>query len=95
LHLNQVDQFEKAYELLLNYPVTLLKTPEQKFYHAELGALLCDRMYKKTEAVEYAQAAIKLSSKLKPAAATGKSKNAEVAMEIRLGKLEGISKLDN
>jgi tetratricopeptide (TPR) repeat protein len=90
LHMNQVDQFEKAYELLANYPVTLLKTPEQKFYHAELGALLCERMYKKTEAVEYAQAAIKLSSKLKPVA-PGKNKNAEVAMQIRLAKLAGIA----
>ncbi len=91
LLLNQVDQFEKSYELIKGYPQTLLKTPEQKFYHAELGALLCDRMYKKEEALVYAAAAIKISPKLKPAGLPGKNKNAEVAMDIRLQKLARIT----
>ncbi len=91
LHMNQVDQFEKAYELLKGFPQILLKTAETKFYYSELGALLCDRMYKKEEAVAFAQAAVKLSSKLKPAAAPGKNNNAAIAMEIRMQKLAAIA----
>jgi hypothetical protein len=90
LHMNQVDQFEKAYELVKGYPQILLKTAEQKFYYAELGALLCDRMYKKEEAVELAAAALKIAPKLKPATGTGKTANAGAAMDIRLQKLEMI-----
>jgi tetratricopeptide (TPR) repeat protein len=90
LHMNQVDQFEKGYELVQGYPQILLKNAEQKFYYAELGALLCDRMYKKEEAVEFAVNAIKIAPKLKPAASPAKNANAAAAMDIRLQKLEMI-----
>ena len=90
LHLNLVEEFEKAYELVVHYPVALLKTAEQKFYHAELGALLCDRMYKKTEAKEYAGAALQYSAKLKSETGTGKNKSTAVT-DTRLQKLKEIA----
>jgi hypothetical protein len=88
LHLNQVDQFEKAYELVQHYPAALLKTADLQFYHAELGALLCDRMYKKIEAKEFATTAIAISSKVKNATAGAQN---EAALETRLQKLAEIA----
>ena len=87
LHLNLVEQFEKAFELVVHYPVALLKTAEQKFYHAELGALLSDRMYKKTEAIEFAGAAIEYAALIKPPAGPGKNKVGSSSMELRLKKM--------
>ena len=90
LHLNLVEEFEKAYELVVHYPVALLKTAEQKFYHAELGALLCGRMYKKTDAIEFARAAVKYAALIKPVTGSNNNKPAANFMENRLQKLAGI-----
>lgn len=90
LNMNLVEDFEKAYGLLIHYPVALLKAADQKFYHAELGALLCDRMYKKTEAMEFAGAAVKYAALIKPVTGLSNNKAAAISMESRLQKLAGI-----
>ena len=90
LHGNLVQDFEKAYGLVVHYPVALLKTAEQKFYHAELGALLCHRMYKKTAAIEFAQAAVKYAALIKPVPGSNNNKAAAISMDNRLQKMAGI-----
>ena len=90
LQQNLVEQFEKAYELIMQYPVSLLKTPEQQFYHAELGALLCDRMYKKVEAMEFARAAVTYAQMIKPAAVPNKTTNGEHSMEHRIKRMTDL-----
>ncbi len=92
LHLNLVEQFEKAYELVLHYPPALLKTAAQKFYHAELGALLCERMYKKTEMLSYANAAIEQAAAIKPGTAPS-DYDGDGKMEVRVKKLTELQLL--
>ena len=90
LQQNLVEQFEKAYELVLHYPATLLKTANQQFYHAELGALLCDRMYKKIEAMEFAGAALQYAALIKAAPGPANHKDGGPAMEARLKKMAAL-----
>lgn len=66
LKMNRVDCLEEAYQLVARYPVSLLKLNEQKFYYAELGALICHKMYKITAAKEFAAQALKLAAAVKP-----------------------------
>jgi len=90
LHMNLVEQFEKAYQLVQHYPKNILQSPANKFYYAELGALLCERMYKKTEAINFAREAIELSVVLKSLPSANKSKSADAAMANRVQKLNSI-----
>ena len=89
-YMNLVEQFEKAYQLVQQYPKNLLQTPAQKFYYAELGALLCERMYKKTEAIDFAREAVELSAIKQSLPAVNKSKTVDAAMANRVQKLKSI-----
>jgi hypothetical protein len=60
--LNSKDEgeLETAYQLLKNYPVTLLRFAAGKYYYAELGAHICDAMHKKEEGALFAKSALEL-----------------------------------
>ncbi len=60
LNSNDEAQLETAYQLLKNYPVTLLRFTAGKYYYAELGAHICDAMHKKEEGAAFAKSALEL-----------------------------------
>lgn len=66
LKTNQPAKLEAAYQLVMQYPTTLLKFNDAKFYYAELAALICDRLNKKEEAAAFAKTAISLNVIIKP-----------------------------
>jgi hypothetical protein len=87
LHGNLVTEMPAAYDTVVKYPTNLLKTPADQFFYAELAALICHRLYKVTEAEQYAGEALKISEKMKP---LGKDKATEADFAVRLQKLSLI-----
>ena len=84
LKMNLVDSLEEAFQLVIHYPVSLLKLNEQQFYYAELSALVCDKMNKITAAKEFAAQALKLARTVKASAVKN---NKVLIADNRLQKL--------
>jgi len=64
LRSNQADKLHEAYQLFSTFSndqSLQLSFNNQRFYHVELGALLCDKLQKKSEARKYAIQALELS----------------------------------
>jgi len=57
----QTEKLVEAYEYILKFPKKQLPFNNQRYYYAELAALLCDKMNLRKEAKEFALEALKLS----------------------------------
>jgi len=91
LRTNQPLLLPEAYQLVINYPASLLKLNDTQFYYAELAAQVCDIMNKKNEAKEFAITAIALSKKARPLFARHKTDRAGKLSELQLRTLHEIS----
>jgi len=63
---NLPEKLQEAYQLVMDYPVALLKMMDVKFYYTELAAQVCDAFDKKEQAKEFAIAALALPKLVKP-----------------------------
>ena len=88
---NQEDKMEAAYQLVVNYPLSLLKLNENKLYYAELAAHICDQMDKKEEAAAFAKTAIALSAISKSTFSKQKTNEAKKSSTLLLRTLLEIS----
>jgi hypothetical protein len=94
LNTNDTNNAEQAYELVMQYPVALLKINSHKFYYAALAARICHFINKKDESINYAKTAIAISNTLSPtnvAVAKQKPTTASKQREATLKTLEEIS----
>jgi tetratricopeptide (TPR) repeat protein len=92
LHTNDTKNAEQAYELVMQYPVALLKINSHKFYYAALAARICHLLNKKDEAMEYAKTAIEIAAILRPASPGQKATTASKLREAILISMEEITK---
>jgi len=90
LRSNQMDKFEEAYQLVIDYPISELIFNDSKFYYAELRTHLCDAMNKKVEAKEFAKTSIELSHITKPQFHRHKTVGLVKVSERQLRTLEQI-----
>jgi hypothetical protein len=90
LRSNQMEKFEEAYQLVIDYPVSELTFNDNKFYYAELRTQICDAMNKKAEAKEFAKTAIELSKITKPQFSRHKTVGLVKVSERQLRTLEQI-----
>jgi tetratricopeptide (TPR) repeat protein len=90
LRSNRRDKFEEAYQLVTSYPIPELTFNDSKFYYSELRARLCDALNKKTEAKEFAKAAIEISKVTEPQFSRHKTVGLVKASERQLRTLEQI-----
>jgi len=58
-------KLEAAYQVLMQYPVQLLKLNDSKFYFAELAAHICEKLDKKEDATNFRERALALSTTTK------------------------------
>ena len=88
---NKEDQLEAAYQLVINYPVALLKFTAGKYFYAALAAQICDAMNKNEEAVAFAKSALELSKMANIPLIKNKSTGVNKPMGRAFRTLEEIS----
>jgi hypothetical protein len=66
LRSNQDEKFDEAYSYVVDYPDEKLSFNNDRFYFANLGALLCNKMKREKKAKEFAIKALELSNITKP-----------------------------
>ena len=76
---------DQAYTLVVDFPTNLCKLIDQKFYHADLAARICDKLDKKEEAIKFAISAIEIAKSVKPNFGNKKN-NAPSAAQLKLLK---------
>jgi len=91
LKTNQVDKFSEAYNYVINFPTSELSFNNQRFYHSELAALLCDKMNKRNEAKDYALKALEYSKIVTPDFARHKTLGLVKATDEQIKKLKTIA----
>lgn len=88
---NQAEKLEAAYQMVINYPLALLKLSENKLYYTELAAHICDQLDKKEEAAAFAKTAIALSAVSKSTFSKQKNNEAKKTSTSLLRTLLEIS----
>lgn len=91
LNSKKEDQLEAAYQLVINYPVALLKFTAGKYFYAALAAQICDAMNKNEEAVAFAKSALELSKMANIPLIKNKSTGVNKPMGRAFRTLEEIS----
>lgn len=91
LYSNVEDKLEQAWQLVINYPVSLLKFVAAKYYYAELAAQVCDAMGKKEEAATFAKSALELLKKANTPLAKNRSAGGKKSTGRQLRTLQEIS----
>lgn len=95
-NINKANNLEQAYDLVIKYPVELLRINSHKFYYAALAARICQLLNKKAEALDFAKTAIVISNTLNTttvAVAKQKPTTASKQREATIKTMEEISKV--
>jgi tetratricopeptide (TPR) repeat protein len=90
---DQTGKFDEAFKYLIKHDKSEFTFGFERFYHAELGALLCHKMEKKDKARSYAKRALELSQVTKPDLYRHPTVGLVEASEAQLKALEKIAGL--
>jgi tetratricopeptide (TPR) repeat protein len=91
---NQADKFDEACKYLIKHSKTAFTFNNERFYFAELGALLCEKMKKHEEASVFARKALELSRVTAPDFSRHKDIGLVDASEHQLKTLRKIAGLE-
>ncbi|TMI69409.1 MAG: hypothetical protein E6H09_20020 [Bacteroidetes bacterium] len=91
LKTNQPGKLDEAHNYVSNFPLNGLSFNNQRFYHSELAAILCEKMNKKSEAKEYATKALEYSKITTPDFARHKTLGLVKVTDEQIKRLKKIA----